>query len=93
MNSLLLLTLDIPRTVEWGPQVAIVMILCNVAAIALGKATMKELGAAPAIPSSPAVPSAKYFGGMGWPALLATTSFGHVVGFGAILGLANWGLL
>ena len=33
------------------------------------------------------------FGGMGWPALLATTSLGHVIGLGAILGLANVGIL
>ena len=93
MTQLMLLATDIPRTVSWGPQVAIVMILCNVAAIALGKATMKNLAAGPSIPSSSSLPTAQYFGGMGWPALLATTSLGHIIGLGAILGLANLGLL
>ncbi|MEM8808064.1 MAG: photosystem I reaction center subunit PsaK [Cyanobacteria bacterium P01_G01_bin.38] len=93
MNQLMLLATDIPRTVEWGPQVAIVMILCNIAAIALGKATMRNLAAGPGIPSSPAVPSAQFLGGMGWPALLGTTSLGHILGLGAILGLANLGVL
>lgn len=63
------------------------MVLCNIAAIALGKATMSNPGIGPALPN------AKMFGGMGWPALLATTSLGHVIGFGAILGLASIGIL
>ncbi|NEQ16787.1 MAG: photosystem I reaction center subunit PsaK, partial [Moorea sp. SIO3E2] len=31
--------------------------------------------------------------GMGLPALLATTSFGHILGLGTILGLANMGII
>lgn len=89
MNSLLLLATEVPRTVEWGPQVAIVMILCNVAAIAIGKAFMRDVGARPTLP--PEVQ--KFFGGMGWPALLATTSLGHIFGIGTILGLAGFGML
>lgn len=89
MQTLFLLTTSIPHTIEWGPQVAIVMILCNVVAIALGKAFMRDVHARPAFPSK----YQKYFGGMGWPALLATTSLGHVFGMGAILGLANFGIL
>ncbi|NEP47720.1 MAG: hypothetical protein F6K65_02400 [Moorea sp. SIO3C2] len=34
-----------------------------------------------------------FFGGMGFPALLATTSLGHIIGLGTILGLANMGIL
>ena len=31
-----------PATVSWSPKVALVMILCNVVAIAVGKATIKH---------------------------------------------------
>lgn len=77
----------VPATLEWSPKVALVMILCNVLAIAIGKFTIKHPSEGPALPS-PAL-----FGGMGLPALLATTSFGHVLGLGTILGLANMGAL
>lgn len=77
----------VPTTVEWSPKVAIVMIVCNIIAIAFGKYTMKNISADPALPSS------QYFGGMGLPALLGTTSLGHVIGAGVILGLATVGAL
>lgn len=77
----------VPNTLEWSPKVAAVMIVCNVLAIAFGKATIK-------MPSEkPSLPAANFFGGMGLPALLGTTSFGHLLGVGAILGLANIGAL
>ncbi len=87
MTDLMLLAVAIPRTIGWGPQVAIVMILCNIAAIAIGKSAMKEQTAGPALPSP------EFFGGMGLPAVLAVTSLGHIMGVGAILGLANVGIL
>ncbi|MGJ3253029.1 MAG: photosystem I reaction center subunit PsaK [Elainellaceae cyanobacterium] len=77
----------VPNTLSWSPKVAIVMILCNVLAIAFGKLTMQKPSAGPELPMSP------MFGGMGLPALLATTSFGHLIGAGVILGLANIGAL
>lgn len=77
----------VPTTLEWSPKVAVVMILCNVLAIAIGKFTIKY-------PSEgPALPSPAFFGGMGLPALLGTTSFGHLIGIGTILGLASLGAL
>ena len=63
------------------------MIICNVLAIAFGKLTMAQ----PSV--KPELPMPEMFGAMGFPALLATTSLGHVIGFGAILGLANMGIL
>ncbi len=87
MMNLILVASAIPNTVAWSPKVGIVMIICNVLAIALGKLGMAQ-------PSTkPELPMPEMFGGMGWPALLATTSLGHVIGFGAILGLANMGIL
>ncbi len=87
MMDLITLAAAVPHTPTWSPLVGIVMILCNVLAIAFGKLTMDQ----PSV--EPALPMPEMFGGMGFPALLATTSLGHVIGFGAILGLANIGIL
>lgn len=77
----------VPTTLSWSPKVAVVMIVCNVLAIAFGKFTIKY----PSAP--PAMPSPNLFGGFGLPAVLATASFGHLIGAGVILGLANMGVL
>ncbi len=87
MTYLTLLAATVPSTVSWSPKVAIVMIACNIAAIAFGKLTIKNQSAEPSLPSP------QFFGGMGLPALLGTTSLGHVLGAGVILGLANAGAL
>ncbi|OKH11515.1 photosystem I reaction center subunit PsaK [[Limnothrix rosea] IAM M-220] len=87
MSLALTLIAAVPSTMAWSPKIAVVMIICNILAIALGKATMKN-------PSEgPALPMPEMFGGMGLPALLATTSFGHVLGVGAIIGLASMGAI
>jgi photosystem I subunit 10 len=82
-----LLATAIPHTPEWSPMVAIVMIACNVAAIAIGKVAIAQPSAGPTLPN-PAM-----FGGMGLPALLATTSFGHILGFGTLRLLESYGVL
>jgi len=87
VTYLTLLAAATPHTVSWSPKVAFVMIACNIAAIAFGKFTIKNQSAGPKLPS-PAL-----FGGMGLPALLGTTSLGHLIGAGMILGLANAGAL
>ena len=85
MNLLLLAAA--PATGGWTPACGIVMIVCNIVAIALGKATMRS-------PSTgTALPNGKFFGGMGWPALLATTSLGHIFGIGSIVGLTGMGII
>ncbi|NJR51814.1 MAG: photosystem I reaction center subunit PsaK [Leptolyngbyaceae cyanobacterium CSU_1_3] len=76
-----------PRTLDWSPTVAFVMIACNILAIAFAKYTMKNPSAPPEMPSS------NMFGGFGLPAVLGATSFGHVLGAGVILGLSNMGVL
>jgi photosystem I subunit 10 len=86
LASSLLLTAA-PRMANWSPTVAIIMILCNILAIAIGKLTISQPKAAPALPSD------NLFGGFGLPALLGVTSFGHVLGAGVILGLSNMGVL
>ena len=84
LNSLLAV---VPSTLEWNLNVGITMVICNIVAIAIGKFTMKYPSEGPKLPGE------AFFGGMGFPALLATTSFGHLLGAGVILGLANAGAL
>ncbi|AFZ54717.1 MAG: photosystem I reaction center subunit PsaK [Geminocystis sp.] len=85
LNSLL--ATAVPTTLEWNLNVGLTMIVCNIVAIAFAKYTVKEPGAGPKLPGE------AFFGGMGLPALLATTSFGHLLGAGVILGLASLGAL
>ena len=76
-----------PAVVTWTPKVGLVMIVCNVIAIAIGKATIKYPNEGLALPNN------SFFGGFGHGALLATTSLGHIIGIGAIQGLAGSGVL
>lgn len=88
MNSAILFAAaSVPTTLEWSPKVAMVMVICNIVAIAFGKFTIQKQNVGPAMP----MPS--MFGGMGLGAVLGTTSFGHVLGAGVILGLASMGAL
>ncbi|MCP9850118.1 photosystem I reaction center subunit PsaK [Cyanobium sp. Morenito 9A2] len=76
-----------PATISWSPKVALVMIVANVIAIGIGKATIKY-------PNEGAkLPNAAFFGGLSHASLLATTSLGHIFGIGAIQGLAARGVL
>lgn len=77
----------VPSSVEWSPTVALVMTICNVLAIALGKYGIRQPSVGPALPAS------EFFGGMGVGAMLGVMSFGHILGAGAILGLATLGVL
>jgi photosystem I subunit 10 len=78
-----------PRTAEWSPAIGLVMTLCCLFAVAIGRFAIKNRGVGPQLPGSkPAL-----FEGFGLPELLATMSFGHVLGAGMILGLTNAGVL
>jgi photosystem I subunit X len=77
------------RTASWSPGVAAIMITCNLFAIAIGYYAIKNRGVGPQLP----VEMPAMFTGFGIPELLATTSFGHILGAGMILGLSNAGLL
>jgi photosystem I subunit X len=79
----------VPQTPEWSYKVALVMICANLFAIAIGYYAIRNRGTGPKLPVE--VPA--MFTGFGIPELLATTSFGHVLGAGFILGLGNAGLL
>lgn len=80
-----------PNTPQWSPTVGLVMVICNLVAIAIGYYAISRdnRGKGPGLPvSMPAM-----FTGFGLPELLATASFGHVLGAGVILGLSNAGVL
>ncbi|MDY7015937.1 MAG: photosystem I reaction center subunit PsaK [Cyanobacteriota bacterium] len=79
----------VPATTRWNLSVAIVMIACNLLAIALGRFAIKNPGKGPDLPvAKPAL-----WEGFGLPELLATASLGHILGAGAILGLSYAGVL
>ncbi|MBW4655881.1 MAG: photosystem I reaction center subunit PsaK [Kaiparowitsia implicata GSE-PSE-MK54-09C] len=77
----------VPDTPAWSPKIAIVMILCNVLAIAIGRLTIQQPSVGPQLPS-PAL-----FGGLSLGALIGSTALGHIIGTGVILGLTNLGAL
>jgi len=76
-----------PASVSWSPKVGLVMIVANVIAIAIGKATIKYPNVGLKLPSS------SLFGGLSHGAMLGTISLGHILGMGAIQGLASRGVL
>lgn len=90
-SLLLVVQSTIPTTPEWSPMVALTMILCNLLAIAIGYygINKQNRGKSPALPL--VMPG--MFKGFGVPELLATTSLGHLLGAGVILGLGNAGVL
>ncbi len=77
------------RTIEWSPTVGIVMSLCCLFAVAIGRYAIQNRGVGPKLP----IREPDLFQGFGLPELLATMSFGHVLGAGVILGLSNAGVL
>lgn len=79
MNSNLLLA-TVTNTYNWSIQIAIIMIICNIIAIGIGRYAIQVRGLGPSI-------SILGLEGFGLPELLATTSLGHVIGVGTILGL------
>lgn len=89
MSSSLLLAAasTVPDTLTWSPKVALVMIICNIIAIIIGKATIQKPDVGPGLPAP------GLFGGLSLGALLGTTSLGHILGAATILGLANLGAL
>ena len=83
LTSILLATAT--TSLEWSPNIGIIMIIANIFAIVVGKFTIEYPNAKPELPAP------QFFGGFGLPAGLATTSFGHILGAGIILGLHSIG--
>ena len=89
ISNLFLAIQTTPSTVDWTPTVAIVMILSNLFCIAVGRYAIQNSGQGPNLP----VPQPEVWENFGLPELLATTSLGHILGAGIILGLGNAGVL
>ena len=87
--SHLLIAATVPTTTGWNMEVGIIMIFSNLFAIAIGRYAIKNPGQGPGLPSS----KPGLWANFGFPELLATMSFGHILGAGFILGLSNAGLL
>nr|UEQ12137.1 photosystem I subunit X [Batrachospermum sp.] len=70
----------------WSMQIALVMITCNVLAIIIGRYAIQVRNTAISIPISGITD-------LSLTELLATTSLGHIIGAGAILGLRSISLI
>ena len=79
----------VPQTGEWNWSVGMIMITCNLFAVFIGRFAIQKAGTGPDLPVGKPALWKKF----GIPELLATTSFGHLLGAGMILGLSNAGLL
>ncbi len=88
-NFLIAASSAMPQTIEWNINVAIIMIFANVLAIVIGRYGIKNPGYGPDLP----IPKPGIWKNFGVPELLATTSLGHIIGAGMIIGLSNAGLL
>lgn len=78
-----------PITAQWTPSVGIIMCLCNGFAFVIGYFAIQKTGKGKDL-ALPQLASKKTFG---LPELLATMSFGHILGAGMVLGLASGGIL
>lgn len=74
------------NTSTWSVTNSIIMIVCNLLCIGIGRYAIQVRGLGPSIP---------VFGleGLGLPELIATTSLGHIIGAGTIIGLSTIGIL
>ncbi len=79
----------IPTTPTWSVGVGLIMITANLFALVVARYGIKVKGVGPSLP----VELPGVFSGFGLPELLGVTSFGHILGTGLILGLAQAGLL
>lgn len=83
-----LITLAVSE-INWTPNVGIIMVVSTLFAVAIGKFAIQNKGVGPSLPVGlPAM-----FEGFGLPELLATASFGHILGAGVVLGLRSSGVL
>lgn len=65
---------------EWSTQNSIIMVMCNLITVLIGRYAIQVRGLGPSIPG---------ISGFGLSELLATTSLGHILGAGTILGLTS----
>nr|YP_010337462.1 photosystem I subunit X [Pulvinaster venetus]UNJ17047.1 photosystem I subunit X [Pulvinaster venetus] len=80
LKMLNLLISVVPHTSLWSMQVGVILLISNILAIGIGRYAIQVRGLGPSIPLTSK-------DGFGLPELLATTSLGHIIGAGTILGL------
>nr|YP_009739181.1 photosystem I reaction center subunit PsaK [Palmaria decipiens]QIC19620.1 photosystem I reaction center subunit PsaK [Palmaria decipiens]BBI37320.1 Photosystem I reaction center subunit PsaK [Palmaria palmata] len=85
MNNSFLIALN-NSDASWSTQVAVIMIISNIFAVGVGRYAIQVRNIGPSIPIAG-------LEGFGLTELLATTSLGHVIGAGAILGLRSTGII
>lgn len=76
----------LPSETQWSIQNSLIMIACNLVTILIGRYGIQVRGLGPSIPISG-------IEGFGLSELLATTSLGHILGAGTILGLKSINLI
>ena len=86
MNTELLLSV-VPQTAVWSAKTASIMISSNIFCIAAGRYVIQVKGIGASLPLTGS------FSNFTLPELLASTSLGHIVGSGTILGLSYLGFL
>jgi len=69
----------------WSLKISIIMVICNLLSIGIGRYAIKVRSIGPSIPLLGAE-------GFGLPELIATTSLGHIIGAGTIIGLRSIGI-
>lgn len=82
-----LLMAVVPQTAVWSAKTASIMISSNIISIIAGRYVIEVKGQGPSLPLTGS------FSNFTLPELLASTSLGHIIGSGAILGLGYLGLL
>lgn len=88
-TATLLLAQTAALSTGWNLSVGIIMCFCNLFAFVIGYFAIQNTGKGKNI-ALPQLASKKTFG---LPELLATMSFGHILGAGMVLGLASGGIL
>lgn len=81
---------NVPLTPEWSPTIGLVMGAFNLFGVLLARNVVEVKGVGPSLPIPIPGLSGKDFS---IAQLIAGTSFGHILGAGAILGLTNAGIL
>lgn len=73
----------LPQQANWPLQTSLIMITCNLFTIAIGRYAIRVRGLGPSLPIS-------NLQGFGLAELIATTSLGHIIGAGIILGINSF---
>jgi photosystem I subunit X len=95
LNNLIIAA--IPHTEPWGFNTALVMIICNLVAVIIGRLAISlRESYAKANPGSSvdrSIGTPNLSMNFSLPELIASLSFGHIVGVGFVLGLTNIGTI